>query len=85
MPAGATVLQCLATLSAPVVRLGNAHWLSAEAVILVKEDGGQEKEESCLFNYFRENICETIMPGRYCVVAMVGSIGTIPHVFPSVF
>ena len=39
MLAGATVLQCLATLSTPAVRDGNAHWLSIEGIVLVKEDG----------------------------------------------
>lgn len=73
MLAGATILQCLATLSAPIVRPDNAHWLSMEGVVVVKEDGGQEKEETCFFSYFRENVSETVPPGRYCVVAMVCS------------
>lgn len=74
MLAGATVLHCLATLSSPVVRVGNAHWLSMPGVVLVKEEGGQEKEESCIFSYFRKTVSETIPPGRYCVIAMVSFI-----------
>ncbi|KAN0137427.1 hypothetical protein V8E53_004872 [Lactarius tabidus] len=76
MLAGATILQCCAEIENPVVRATNAHWLSMNAIVVLKDDCGEERKLRCLLNYFREDSSQLVTAGCYLVLAMIMGI---PH------
>lgn len=71
MSAGATVLECLADIEKPNIRLEDAHWLSMNGTLFVEGENQKEKTVYCRFTYFRENTSEFVAAGRYAIKAMV--------------
>ena len=71
MSIGATLLHCQANIGSPTVRVGDAHWLSMDGIILIKGENNEENEVHCRFTYCRENTSQIVTAGKYEIMAMV--------------
>lgn len=71
MSIGATILHCQANIGTPTVRVGDAHWLSVDGIILVKGENNEDNEVHCRFTYCRENTSQIVTAGKYEIMAMV--------------
>jgi hypothetical protein len=83
MLAGATILQCCADIENPVVHAQDAHWVSMNAVILLKDAVGDKCKIRGIFNYFREDTSKAVTAGCYFILAMVCVLATPSCTCPS--
>ena len=77
MSTGATILLGPAHIEAPLVRIGNPHWLTMDGVITVKGE-----DVFCRFSYFRENISQNMPAGTYDIKAVVHFIAIFHSLSP---